>query len=191
MGQRTTLENAMNLVIWLFVGGILGWVASLIMRTDAQQGLFLNVLVGVVGAMLGGWLISPLLGVGTINQSQFSLGALSVSGFLERKKAFEGSLLDVSRLSPANAYRPVAGATAETVGEACAKELEDEILSSPDMAPKRLEVLTRRMEDQKERRNLSFDFLNEMSQSAVDLAKKLEPIARVDFDTLLKAAREE
>jgi adenosylmethionine-8-amino-7-oxononanoate aminotransferase len=57
-----------------------------------------------------------------------TLGALSVSGFLERKRAFEGSLLDVSRLSPANAYRPVAGATAETVGEACAKELEDEIL---------------------------------------------------------------
>ncbi len=69
-------------------------------------------------------------------------------------------------------------------------ELEDEILSSPDMPPQRLEVLTRRMEDQKERRNLSFDFLNEMSQSAVDLARKLEPIARVDFDTLLKAARE-
>jgi len=57
-----------------------------------------------------------------------TLGALSVSGFLERKRAFEGSLLDVSRLSPANAYRPVAGATPETVGEACAKELEDEIL---------------------------------------------------------------
>lgn len=57
-----------------------------------------------------------------------TLGALSVSGFLERKKPYEGSLLDVSRLSPANTYRPVAGATAETVGEACAKELEDEIL---------------------------------------------------------------
>ena len=57
-----------------------------------------------------------------------TLGALSVSGFLERKRAFEDSLLDVSRLSPANAYRPVAGATAETAGEACAKELEDEIL---------------------------------------------------------------
>ncbi|WP_373503790.1 aspartate aminotransferase family protein [Aestuariivirga sp.] len=57
-----------------------------------------------------------------------TLGALSVSGFLERKRAFEGSLLDVSRLSPANAYRPIAGSTPETVGEACAKELEDEIL---------------------------------------------------------------
>lgn len=79
--------------------------------------------------------------------------------------------------------------TIESANEAA--ELEDEILSSPDMPPQRLEVLTRRMEDQKERRNLSFDFLNEMSQSAVDLAKKLEPIARVDFDTLLKAAREE
>lgn len=78
--------------------------------------------------------------------------------------------------------------TIESANEAA--ELEDEILSSPDMPPQRLQVLTRRMEDQKERRNLSFDFLNEMSQSAVDLAKKLEPIARVDFDTLLKAARE-
>ncbi len=57
-----------------------------------------------------------------------TLGALSVSGFLERKRAFEGSLLDVSHLSPANVYRPIAGATPETAGEACAKELEDEIL---------------------------------------------------------------
>lgn len=57
-----------------------------------------------------------------------TLGALSVSGFLERKRAFEGSLLDVSRLSPVNAYRPIAGSTPETVGEAGARELEDEIL---------------------------------------------------------------
>ena len=57
-----------------------------------------------------------------------TLGALSVSGFLERKRAFEGSLLDVSRLSPANIYRPITGATAANAGEACAKELEDEIL---------------------------------------------------------------
>lgn len=57
-----------------------------------------------------------------------TLGALSVSGFLERKRAFEGSLLEVSRLSPVNAYRPIAGSTPDTVGEAGAKELEDEIL---------------------------------------------------------------
>jgi uncharacterized membrane protein YeaQ/YmgE (transglycosylase-associated protein family) len=69
----------MNLIIWLVVGGVIGWLASLIMRTDAQQGILLNVVVGIVGALLGGWLISPLLGVGTINQNSFSIGALAVS----------------------------------------------------------------------------------------------------------------
>lgn len=69
----------MNFIIWLIIGGIIGWIASKIMRTDAQQGVLLNVVVGIVGAMLGGWLISPLVGVGTINQSNFSLGALIVS----------------------------------------------------------------------------------------------------------------
>jgi uncharacterized membrane protein YeaQ/YmgE (transglycosylase-associated protein family) len=51
----------------------------MVMRTDAQQGVLLNVVVGIIGAMLGGWLISPLVGVGTINQSNFSVGALVVS----------------------------------------------------------------------------------------------------------------
>ncbi len=69
----------MNLIIWLVVGGVLGWLASIIMRTDAQQGIVLNVIVGIVGAALAGWLISPLLGVGTINMNEFSLGALLVS----------------------------------------------------------------------------------------------------------------
>jgi uncharacterized membrane protein YeaQ/YmgE (transglycosylase-associated protein family) len=69
----------MNLLIWLVVGGVIGWLASMIMRTDAQQGVLLNVVVGIIGAMLGGWLISPLLGVGTINQNNFSIGALVVS----------------------------------------------------------------------------------------------------------------
>jgi uncharacterized membrane protein YeaQ/YmgE (transglycosylase-associated protein family) len=69
----------MNLIIWLVVGGLIGWVASMIMRTDGQQGVILNVVVGIVGAMLGGWFISPLVGVGTINQGAFSIGALGVS----------------------------------------------------------------------------------------------------------------
>ena len=43
----------MNFIIWLIVGGVIGWLASLVMRTDGQQGLFLNVVVGIVGAMLG------------------------------------------------------------------------------------------------------------------------------------------
>jgi len=69
----------MNFVIWLVVGGLIGWVASMIMKTDAQQGVILNVVVGIVGAFIGGWLISPLVGVPTINQDAFSIGALLVS----------------------------------------------------------------------------------------------------------------
>ena len=69
----------MNFIIWLIVGGLIGWVASLIMKTDAQQGMILNVVVGIVGAFLGGWLISPLISVGTINQNNFSVPAMLVS----------------------------------------------------------------------------------------------------------------
>jgi uncharacterized membrane protein YeaQ/YmgE (transglycosylase-associated protein family) len=69
----------MNFIIWLVIGGIIGWLASLVMRTDAQQGVVLNVVVGIIGALLGGWLISPLVGVGTINQDNFSLPAMLVS----------------------------------------------------------------------------------------------------------------
>ena len=69
----------MNLIIWLVVGGVIGWIASLVMKTDAQQGLFLNVVVGIVGALIGGWLLSPLVGAGTLNQGDFSLAGLFVS----------------------------------------------------------------------------------------------------------------
>jgi uncharacterized membrane protein YeaQ/YmgE (transglycosylase-associated protein family) len=69
----------MNIIIWLVVGGVLGWLASLIMRTNAQQGIILNVVVGVVGALLAGWFLSPLFGVSTINQSNFSLPGLLIS----------------------------------------------------------------------------------------------------------------
>ncbi len=69
----------MNFIIWLVVGGLIGWVASMVMRTDAQQGVMLNVIVGIVGAFLGGWLISPMVGVPTINQDAFSVGAMVVS----------------------------------------------------------------------------------------------------------------
>ncbi len=69
----------MNFIIWLVVGGVVGWLASLVMKTDAQQGILLNVIVGIVGALLGGWLLSPLFGMGTINQDNFSIGALFIS----------------------------------------------------------------------------------------------------------------
>jgi uncharacterized membrane protein YeaQ/YmgE (transglycosylase-associated protein family) len=69
----------MNLIIWLIIGGVVGWLASLIMRTDGQQGIVLNVVVGIVGAFLAGWFISPMVGVGTINQNNFSLASVLVS----------------------------------------------------------------------------------------------------------------
>ena len=69
----------MNFILWILVGGLIGWVASIVMRTNAQQGILLNVIVGVVGALVAGWIISPLVGIPTINQDVFSLPALLVS----------------------------------------------------------------------------------------------------------------
>jgi uncharacterized membrane protein YeaQ/YmgE (transglycosylase-associated protein family) len=69
----------MNFILWIIVGGIIGWIASIIMRTNAQQGLMLNILVGIIGALLAGFLLTPLFGVGTINQSNFSLPSLFLS----------------------------------------------------------------------------------------------------------------
>lgn len=70
----------LGIIIWLVVGGIIGWIASMIMRTDGQQGVFLNIIVGIVGAFLGGWLGGVLgIGSGTINSGSFSLGGLVLS----------------------------------------------------------------------------------------------------------------
>jgi len=69
----------LNFIIWIVVGGILGWIASMIMRTDSQQGPLLNVIVGIIGSLLAGWIITPLLGGGTINQGDFSLTGLLIS----------------------------------------------------------------------------------------------------------------
>lgn len=69
----------MNIIIWLIVGGVIGWLASLIMRTDGQQGILLNIVVGIVGAFIGGLLLSPLLGSGTINNSGLTVGTFVVS----------------------------------------------------------------------------------------------------------------
>lgn len=69
----------MNILVWLVVGGLIGWVASLITRSNAQQGVLLNVVVGIVGATLGGWFLSPLVSVATVNQSNFSTRGLLVS----------------------------------------------------------------------------------------------------------------
>jgi uncharacterized membrane protein YeaQ/YmgE (transglycosylase-associated protein family) len=65
--------------VWLVIGGVIGWLASIIMRTDKQQGILLNIVVGIVGAFLGGLLLSPIVGAGTINDSGLTLGTVVVS----------------------------------------------------------------------------------------------------------------
>ena len=69
----------MGFIAWLIVGGLLGWVASMIMGTNDTQGKLLNVIVGIVGAFLGGLVLAPMFGTGTINQYDFSFGSLIVS----------------------------------------------------------------------------------------------------------------
>ncbi len=71
----------MTLLLILLVGGVLGWLASIVMRTDAQQGIFLNVVVGIVGAVIAGFLITPLIGGAPITSGAFDLMSL-ISSFL-------------------------------------------------------------------------------------------------------------
>lgn len=70
----------LNFFLWLLFGALVGWLASLVMRTDAQQGILLNIVVGIVGALLGGFIFS-MLGIGgaTINDNVFNLSSLLVS----------------------------------------------------------------------------------------------------------------
>ncbi|GAA4221935.1 MULTISPECIES: GlsB/YeaQ/YmgE family stress response membrane protein [Sphingomonas] len=65
----------MGIILWLIIGGVIGWLASMIMRTDAQQGIFLNIVVGVVGAFLGGLIFSG----GSINNAPLTIYSFLVS----------------------------------------------------------------------------------------------------------------
>jgi uncharacterized membrane protein YeaQ/YmgE (transglycosylase-associated protein family) len=67
----------MNIIAWLVIGGIIGWLASLLMRSP--EGILMNVVVGIVGAFIGGWLLGPLVGAGTINSGDFTVAGLAVS----------------------------------------------------------------------------------------------------------------
>lgn len=69
----------MNIIIMLIVGGVIGWLASIIMRTDGQQGIFLNIVVGVVGAILAGYIITPFLGGAPITSGALDIKSLVVS----------------------------------------------------------------------------------------------------------------
>jgi uncharacterized membrane protein YeaQ/YmgE (transglycosylase-associated protein family) len=68
-------RTMINLIIWLVAGAAIGWIASRVMHTDAQQGAILNIVVGVIGAMIGG----IVFGLSTINQNVFNVNALLVS----------------------------------------------------------------------------------------------------------------
>jgi uncharacterized membrane protein YeaQ/YmgE (transglycosylase-associated protein family) len=69
----------MNYVLWIIAGAVIGWIASIIMHTNSRQGLLLDIVVGIAGAFLAGLLLSGPLGIGTINQNDFSAPALLLS----------------------------------------------------------------------------------------------------------------
>ncbi|HYJ29301.1 MAG TPA: GlsB/YeaQ/YmgE family stress response membrane protein [Allosphingosinicella sp.] len=76
----------MNIILALVIGGIIGWLASIVMRTNGQQGLILNVVVGIVGSLLGSFLLGGFFGAeGNIMDSPLSVGTLLA--------AFVGALL--------------------------------------------------------------------------------------------------
>lgn len=67
-----------NFIIWIVMGAVIGWIASMIMRTNAQQGLLLDIVVGIVGALLGGWLLSPLFGIPS-DLTTFNISSLLIA----------------------------------------------------------------------------------------------------------------
>lgn len=71
----------MTLILVLIIGGIIGWLASIVMRTDAQQGILLNIVVGIVGALIAGFLVTPLIGGAPITSGSFDILSL-LSSFI-------------------------------------------------------------------------------------------------------------
>lgn len=69
----------MTLILILLVGGVIGWLASILMRTDAQQGILLNIVVGVVGSLIAGAVITPLIGGAPVTSGSFDILSLFAS----------------------------------------------------------------------------------------------------------------
>ena len=72
-------RSIMGIILWLVIGGVVGWLASIVMRRDESMGVPMNIVAGIVGAMLGGWLIGPMVGAPSINSGSISAGSLFVS----------------------------------------------------------------------------------------------------------------
>lgn len=79
----------MGIILWIIFGALVGWVASIIMKTDAQQGALLNIIIGVVGAVIGGWLMSVIgeSGVGEFNLYSFLVALLGACVLIAIVKA--------------------------------------------------------------------------------------------------------
>lgn len=69
----------MNIILIIIIGGVLGWLASMVMKTDGQQGIFLNIVVGLIGAVIAGLFLTPLLGGAPITDGAFDIRSLVVS----------------------------------------------------------------------------------------------------------------
>lgn len=68
----------MWVLLWVVFGGLVGWVASKVMKTDGEQGIVLNIVVGIVGAVLGGWIVASFGGTGVtgFNVNSFAVALL-------------------------------------------------------------------------------------------------------------------
>ncbi len=80
----------MGIILWIIFGALVGWIASLLMKTDAEQGAILNIIVGIVGAVIGGWLMSIFgeSGVGGFNLYSFLVALLGSCVFIAILKMF-------------------------------------------------------------------------------------------------------
>ena len=89
----------MSLLVWIIFGGLVGWIASIIMRTNAQQGIIANIVVGIVGALLGGF-IAQALGVGEVSGFNLASFLTALAGaiiLLWIVKMFTGSRANLDR----------------------------------------------------------------------------------------------
>ena len=81
----------MDLIITLIVGGVIGWLASIIMKTNAQMGLLANIIIGIVGSLLGYWL-AGVLGIATTGVLRWVvgvIGAVVLIGILKALNVFK------------------------------------------------------------------------------------------------------
>jgi uncharacterized membrane protein YeaQ/YmgE (transglycosylase-associated protein family) len=69
----------LNFLVWIIAGVVVGWIASLIMKTNSRQGFIADIIVGVAGAFLAGLFLTPLFNISTTNKGNFSIPALLVS----------------------------------------------------------------------------------------------------------------